>query len=1019
MPSRTYIQAMKQAGAMWPCGDHDVCAVQTARKEYMWRSIASQDRPAFQEAAKTGWMVWADNDAVEVLSPDEAAETFKRLRANNEMHKVLTPRYVFTDKHDGLRTPSQPLPLKANARLVVPGFRDPTAYAVRKDAPTASRTACHLVLIITASMQWDLWSADIKSAFLKGELFKPNERELYIGQIKTMSEDEPKLPLGGGGLAKLKKGIFGLSDSPRRWYLRLNKSLTKLGWRRSALDAATWYLWTEDSKTLLGIVIAHVDDLLMGGGKRAKALLDQLGEELGFGSLEHNRFTYCGKFIEKKSDGNIYISMREYHENLKPVAIPLARRRVPDAALTPAEIKQLRALVGSMQWLVANCRFDMGFMLSALQGEKRVVATLMKANQLAKRFKEHVDFALCFKPIGCGLMVVSDASLGNVNQDGGSDGEPLTKLFSQAAYFVLLASKELMNGKKGRFAILDARSHRLPRVCRSTFAAELLGVEEAMDVGHYHRGFVAELNGLRMDSRAVDVSLETVPLTVVTDAKDVYDKNTSDTPSYGSQKSLAFTVAWLRSMLRRPQTTLRWTSTENMFVDAGTKDMELDNLRTVLRSCEWCVTYRPDFVRQTVKKQPKQVQKPAAGSLCVGKPVDLSDEIFSRLLVLSEQPGWHHQDGVGIHVARYAKSYRLPKPRFNPASIFLDRICIHQSDPRLKMEGVMSIGAFLKRSERMLVLWDASYMQRLWCVFEVAAFLKSRSADQEAHLQIVPVHMGSFCLVFGMAGASVYVIVWIVFMHGVVGWEILVLLPIIMTPAGLYAIADARAYMRSVHTLQEQLASFSLRNSRCSCCDWNHVRNGTPVPCDRDAIGHCIGEWFGTEAEFEHAIHSVVLPAFTSRFGEHLVPFRIFLVATVPLFWGMMDLVAGYAISERGREEGGSVSLWWLFAGFGTWLGVLPASCVWILALTRRLRASRGRILNAAVNLLIFALAAPALCFMLGLQIAVRDLADLVLGGDLATHLLPLWAGIGSSLQISIALLSWNFAKLRRLRAKP
>ncbi|CAJ1419077.1 unnamed protein product [Effrenium voratum] len=352
--------------------------------------------------------------------------------------------------------------------------------------------------------------------------------------------------------------------------------------------------------------------------------------------------------------------------------------------------------------------------------------------------------------------------------------------------------------------------------------------------------------------------------------------------------------------------------------------------------------------------------------------------------------------------------------KLGSASIFLDRICIHQSDPRLKMEGVMSIGAFLKRSERMLVLWDASYMQRLWCVFEVAAFLKSRSADQEAHLQIVPVHMGSFCLVFGMAGASVYVIVWIVFMHGVVGWEILVLLPIIMTPAGLYAIADARAYMRSVHTLQEQLASFSLRNSRCSCCDWNHVRNGTPVPCDRDAIGHCIGEWFGAEAEFEHAIHSVVLPAFTSRFGEHLVPFRIFLVATVPLFWGMMDLVAGYAISERGREEGGTVSLWWLFAGFGIWLGVLPASCVWILALTRRLRASRGRILNAAVNLLIFALAAPALCFMLGLQIAVRDLADLVLGGDLATHLLPLWAGIGSSLQISIALLSWNFAKLRR-----
>ena len=32
---------------------------------------------------------------------------------------------------------------------------------------------------------------------------------------------------------------------------------------------------------------------------------------------------------------------------------------------------------------------------------------------------------------------------------------------------------------------------------------------------------------------------------VVVDAKDVHDKGDSDTSSYGTQKSLAFTVAWL------------------------------------------------------------------------------------------------------------------------------------------------------------------------------------------------------------------------------------------------------------------------------------------------------------------------------------------------------------------------------------------------------------------------------------------------------------------------------------------
>ena len=45
----------------------------------------------------------------------------------------------------------------------------------------------------------------------------------------------------------------------------------------------------------------------------------------------------------------------------------------------------------------------------------------------------------------------------------------------------------------------------------------------------------------------MDAVVTTIPLTAVTDAKDVYDKGQSDTPSYGSQKSLCFSKAWLRS----------------------------------------------------------------------------------------------------------------------------------------------------------------------------------------------------------------------------------------------------------------------------------------------------------------------------------------------------------------------------------------------------------------------------------------------------------------------------------------
>ena len=56
-------------------------------------------------------------------------------------------------------------------------------------------------------------------------------------------------------------------------------------------------------------------------------------------------------------------------------------------------------------------------------------------------------------------------------------------------YFACLADGDLTEGRQGNFNILDARSHRIPRVCRSTYAAETLAAEEALDVGQLCRCF--------------------------------------------------------------------------------------------------------------------------------------------------------------------------------------------------------------------------------------------------------------------------------------------------------------------------------------------------------------------------------------------------------------------------------------------------------------------------------------------------------------------------------------------------
>ena len=664
-PSRTDWQTHERYGLSWPCSRPEVYAVQTARKEYKWKEMKTEDKPHFKEAAKVGWQAWVDNGAVELLNARDAQAVRARLKARGEQCKILIPRYVYTDKHDGIRTSSRPLPLKANARLVVPGFRDVTAYTVRKDAPTCSRVSFHYLLVFSSSKRWRLVSADVKAAFLKGEEFSPGERDLYIGQIRIGDADEPCLPLGEGQLARLKKGIFGLADSPRRWYLRLHKSLTRLGWQRSIIDSAMWLLWS-DSGELEGLVISHVDDLLMGGNARARKLLDELGRELGFGSLESGSFVYCGKRItQDEEDFSITVDMTEYHENLKPVPVPLHRKREPESPLTPGEQKQLRAILGSLQWLVSQVRVDLGFQLSTLQGDRQVVGTLLRANALVRQAKQNSSFALRYLPMdlkSCGLLVVTDASLGNVCKGGSADGSVSDRVYSQATYFIMVADKNLMSGKPGRFNLVDARSHRLGRVCRSTFGAELLSSEEGLDAGQYSRGVFAELMGYPMEHRSAELSAEQIPLQLVTDAKDNFDKCNSDTPTYGSQKSLAFTIAWLRSALRKENTTMSWTSTQNMFADGGTKLMKLEHMSKILQSNEWSVTFSPDFVKQLVKKPTKAAERDCSKAL-IGSPVGSADPMHGHLLNLGDQFGWHRKDQYLVHVAKDAKAFRTPEPR--------------------------------------------------------------------------------------------------------------------------------------------------------------------------------------------------------------------------------------------------------------------------------------------------------------------------------------------------------------------
>eukprot|EP00439_Symbiodinium_sp_Y106_P050716 s589_g6.t1 len=72
---------------------------------------------------------------------------------------------------------------------------------------------------------------------------------------------------------------------------------------------------------------------------------------------------------------------------------------------------------------------------------------------------------------------------------------------------------------------------------------------------------------------------------------------------------------------------------------------------------------------------------------------------------------------IGLIVSPY-----LPSRRSDMA--FVDCTCVHQVDQVLMQQGINNIGGFLAAAKELRVLWSSTYLSRLWCVFELAAYRK-------------------------------------------------------------------------------------------------------------------------------------------------------------------------------------------------------------------------------------------------------------------------------------------------------
>ena len=65
-----------------------------------------------------------------------------------------------------------------------------------------------------------------------------------------------------------------------------------------------------------------------------------------------------------------------------------------------------------------------------------------------------------------------------------------------------------------------------------------------------------------------------------------------------------------------------------------------------------------------------------------------------------------------------------------PRLAFLDKLTIPQEDQRAKETCILGLAGFLKHSKKLVILWSESYIDRVWCVYEFATFMRIHRGER-------------------------------------------------------------------------------------------------------------------------------------------------------------------------------------------------------------------------------------------------------------------------------------------------
>ncbi|GEM11218.1 gag-Pol polyprotein [Rhodotorula toruloides] len=458
--------------------------------------------------------------------------------------KILGCRFVYRRKKDehGRVTGHK-------VRLVAQGFSQRPGVDFRDTfAPVAKFTSIRVLLALAARQKMLIHQADVDKAYLHGSL----DEELYMRIPEGIDSGEYS-----GKVLKLDRALYGLKQAGRVWNHRIDRTLRRLGYRRTVSDAC---IYSRRAGGVHHYIALYVDDLLfvspsLGEITRVKA---GLKEEYGIKDLGAAKFI-LGIQIHQRSDGSLFLSQRAYLEDVLLRLDPNGRRTAPtpmvpnqqlvpapdDHVPTPDFRRRYLQAVGSLMYAMLGTRVDLAHVVGVLgrhaaRPDNTHWAAVLRALQY---IRGTLDYGLEYTPDSSplrGFEAYSDSDWGAC---------PTTSR-STMGYVFLLA-----NGA------VSWSSKLQPRVTASSTEAEYLGLSHACKETVYLTQLLGEL-GFPAEGAAV-----------------LYGDNqganalSKDPQFHNRTRHLRLTEHFVREQVQDGSICVEYIPTARMLADAMTKSL--------------------------------------------------------------------------------------------------------------------------------------------------------------------------------------------------------------------------------------------------------------------------------------------------------------------------------------------------------------------------------------------------------------------------------------------------------------